>query len=66
MKTFGYKRTVDLNKFDFNSVEKEILAHRAKASMEIDANIKKRDISNEQIVKSVSKEMITAINNWQR
>ncbi|MBD5405076.1 hypothetical protein HDR59_00840 [bacterium] len=62
MKTFGYKRLVDLNKFNLNSVENEMLTHKTKA----DKELKKRNLSDEQIVKSVSKEMITAMDNWQR
>ena len=62
MKTFGYKRVVDLNKFNLNSVETEMLAHKAK----VDKELKKCNLSDEQIVKSVSEEMITAMDNWQR
>lgn len=66
MKTFGYKRTIDLNKFDFNSIEKEILSRKEKVDNELKASIKKRDLSDNQIIKSVSEEMITAMDNWQR
>ena len=37
-------------------------SHKAKA----DKELKKSNLSDEQIVKSVSKEMITAMDNWQR
>lgn len=64
MKTFGYKRSVDLNKFNSNSIEKELIEH--KVNLDKKVNIKKYNLSDEQIIKSVSKEMITAIDNWQR
>lgn len=66
MKKFGYKRNIDLNKFDFNSIEKERYLRRIKNDEELKSRIKQHHFTDEQIAKSVSKEMIKAMDNWER